>query len=347
LKDHLGNIRAVVSDVKLWVSADAIYDGIAENETDVLAFTDYYSFGSTMPGRNYINGSSYRYGMNGKEKDDEIVGSGNSYDFGARQYDPRLGRFIALDPKMSEYASMSPYCFAANNPIKLIDVNGEGPGEEKPLTIPTSPDKVDTKVWTPVEEGTGANRGHTQRWTNAEGQMLAFDKGKEGAKGWEGKDHFHVYNKDGQRLQANGELAGGVKDGKAFYNKSAANAHFTPGETTKIKIKIPSAAAVMEGSTKVVKFANKAIVPVAIAGSVYDIATSDNKAKAFAKNAGGWAGAYMGAETGAAAGAAVGAFFGGVGAIPGAAIGGLIGGIGGWFAGESAGEATYDLINKK
>ena len=258
-----------------------------------------------------------------------------------------LTGLCTLDPKMSEFAAMSPYCFAADNPIKLIDVNGEGPGEEKPLTIPTSPDKVDTKVWSPVDEGTGANRGHAQRWTNSDGQMLAFDKGKEGAKGWEGKDHFHVYNKDGQRLQANGELAGGVKDGKAFYNKNAYNSHFTPGEVTEIKIKIPSAAAVMEGATKTVKFANKILVPVAIVGSVYDIATSDNKAKAVAKNAGGWAGAYMGAETGAAAGAAVGAFFGGVGAIPGAAIGGLIGGIGGWFAGESAGEAGYDMINKK
>ncbi len=31
----------------------------------------------------------YRYGFNGMEKDDEISGSGNSYDFGARTYDPR------------------------------------------------------------------------------------------------------------------------------------------------------------------------------------------------------------------------------------------------------------------
>ena len=337
---------AVVSDVKSWTDTDGdvVYDGINENETEVLAFTDYYPFGSTMPGRNYINGSSYRYGMNGKEKDDEIVGSGNSYDFGARQYDPRLGRFITLDPKMSEFAAMSPYCFAADNPIKLIDVNGEAPGDDK-LTIPTSPDKVDTKIWTPLEEGTGANRGHTQRWTNAEGQMLAFDKGT-GEKGPGGKDNWHVYNAEGKRLQSNGELAGYTKDGKFMYNKNAPNAHFKPGQATEIKIKIPSAAAVMEGGTKVAKVANKVMVPVAIATSVYDISTSDNKAKAIAKNAGGWAGAYMGAETGAAAGAAIGVWFGGVGAIPGAAIGGLIGGIGGWFAGESAGEATYDLINK-
>jgi RHS repeat-associated protein len=77
-----------------------------------------------MPGRNYINGSSYRYGMNGKEKDDEIVGSGNNYDFGARHYDPRLGRWLSLDPLMAKYPGLSPYNFCANNPIMFVDQDG-------------------------------------------------------------------------------------------------------------------------------------------------------------------------------------------------------------------------------
>jgi RHS repeat-associated protein len=81
-----------------------------------------------MPGRNYINGSSYRYGMNGQEKDDEIVGSGNSYDFGARQYDPRLGRWMSLDPLMAKYPGLSPYNFVDNNPIALIDEDGRDIG---------------------------------------------------------------------------------------------------------------------------------------------------------------------------------------------------------------------------
>ncbi|GGD36603.1 hypothetical protein GCM10011343_28070 [Flavobacterium orientale] len=41
---------------------------------------------------------SYRYGFNGMEKDDEIKGEGNSYDFGARMLDPRVGRWFAPDP---------------------------------------------------------------------------------------------------------------------------------------------------------------------------------------------------------------------------------------------------------
>ncbi|WP_302621443.1 RHS repeat-associated core domain-containing protein, partial [Aquimarina megaterium] len=68
---------------------------------------------------------SYRYGFNGKEKDDEIKGEGNSIDFGSRTvYDSRLGRFTSLDPKARDYAGISPYAYAANNPILLIDKDG-------------------------------------------------------------------------------------------------------------------------------------------------------------------------------------------------------------------------------
>ncbi|WP_394758692.1 RHS repeat-associated core domain-containing protein [Flavobacterium sp.] len=311
-------------------------------------------FGQLVPNR-HGNSSSYRYGFNGKELDNELKGEGNSYDFGSRVHDPRIGRFLSLDPKMSEYSSMSPYCYAANNPIKFIDINGEGPGDEIPLNIPSSPEKIDTKIWTPIKPNEGIERGHTQRWFNKEtGTTLAFDQGKDGAPRWEGKDHFHVYNKEGQRLQASGEVAGGVKDGKSFYNKSAANSHFTPDETTQIKIKVPSAKTIIRGTVKAVKIVNRVLVPVAVVASVYDVATSDNKPKAIASQAGGWTGAWLGgkagASVGATAGAAVGVWFFGAGAAPGAAIGGVIGGfvgsIGGYMAGSSAGEAAYDATNK-
>jgi RHS repeat-associated protein len=81
-----------------------------------------------MVGRN-DPGDGYRYGFNGMEKDDEVKGSGNSYDFGARMYDSRLARFLSIDPKQSKFPWMSPYVFAANSPIRFVDVNGEGPGD--------------------------------------------------------------------------------------------------------------------------------------------------------------------------------------------------------------------------
>ena len=81
-------------------------------------------------GRSWSVGSEYRYGFNGKEQDDEIKGSeGASYDFGARMYDPRIGRWLSLDPLANTSPSLSPYNFAANCPIVLIDPDGE---KEKP-----------------------------------------------------------------------------------------------------------------------------------------------------------------------------------------------------------------------
>jgi RHS repeat-associated protein len=66
----------------------------------------------------------YRYGFNSMEKDNEINVNGGSYDFGARIYDSRLGRWLSLDPLMAEYTSLSPYCGIGNNPILIIDPDG-------------------------------------------------------------------------------------------------------------------------------------------------------------------------------------------------------------------------------
>ncbi|OWP74016.1 RHS repeat domain-containing protein, partial [Flavobacterium oreochromis] len=93
---------------------------------------NYYPFGSLIPNR---HGSSkpngYRYGFNGKEDDWQIKGEGNSIGFEFREYDPRIGRFITIDPIANNYPWQSPYVFAANNPVTLIDVLGMGPGDPK------------------------------------------------------------------------------------------------------------------------------------------------------------------------------------------------------------------------
>ena len=68
---------------------------------------------------------TYRYGFGGHEKDDEIKGSGNSYEFLFRIYDPRLGKFLSTDPLEGEYPWNSPYAFAENRPIDGIDLEGK------------------------------------------------------------------------------------------------------------------------------------------------------------------------------------------------------------------------------
>lgn len=66
----------------------------------------------------------YRYGYNGMEKDDVVSGKGNSYNYKYRMHDPRLGRFLSVDPLFKDYCMNSPYSFAENDVIRAIDVEG-------------------------------------------------------------------------------------------------------------------------------------------------------------------------------------------------------------------------------
>ena len=68
--------------------------------------------------------TDYRYGFNGMEKDDELKGEGNSYDFGARMYDPRIGRWFSIDNLHKKYPDLSPYSFTNNNPVVFVDYDG-------------------------------------------------------------------------------------------------------------------------------------------------------------------------------------------------------------------------------
>lgn len=68
-------------------------------------------------------GGEYRYGFNGQEK--EADAGSFDYDFGARMYDSRIARWLALDPFFKKCPDYTPYNFADNNPIFYIDKEGE------------------------------------------------------------------------------------------------------------------------------------------------------------------------------------------------------------------------------
>lgn len=77
-----------------------------------------------MPERNFSS-SSYRYGFNGKENDNEVKGNGNQQDYGMRIYDPRIGRFLSVDPLFKDYPWNSTYAFAENRVIDGRDLEGK------------------------------------------------------------------------------------------------------------------------------------------------------------------------------------------------------------------------------
>jgi RHS repeat-associated protein len=59
-------------------------------------------------------------------QDDNLGGVAlNYYDYGARYFDPVIGRFTTIDPHVEKYDMLTPYHYCFNNPIKSIDPNGK------------------------------------------------------------------------------------------------------------------------------------------------------------------------------------------------------------------------------
>ncbi|MGK6353569.1 RHS repeat-associated core domain-containing protein [Parapedobacter sp. DT-150] len=107
LRDHLGNNRAGFAG--------------GTNVTVPDFTTDYYPFGLQYVQAIARQGSpknNYLYG--GKELQDGI----KQYDYGARFYDPVIGRWGSVDPLADEFDNVSPYNYALNNPLRYIDPDG-------------------------------------------------------------------------------------------------------------------------------------------------------------------------------------------------------------------------------
>jgi RHS repeat-associated protein len=119
LSNHLGNVLAVVSDRKLVADPQ----NFVNFSPDVLSYSDYYPFGMLLPNR-HGSTDGYRYGFQGQEKDDEIKGEGNSLNYTFRMYDPRVGRFLSLDPMKDKFPFYSPYSFSGNKVISYKELEG-------------------------------------------------------------------------------------------------------------------------------------------------------------------------------------------------------------------------------
>lgn len=106
IKDHLGNICAVVNSVK----------------DSVIQSTLYYASG--VPMAQSIGRDKQPYLYNGKEF---VEAHGwNTYDYGFRGYYATIGRFTSIDPLAEQTPWQSPYAYANNNFINAIDWMGLG-----------------------------------------------------------------------------------------------------------------------------------------------------------------------------------------------------------------------------
>jgi len=125
LTDHLGNIRTTVAGIKYGIekTGDLTLDYYVAL---VLTENDYYPFGILIGGTGYrfAGMNDYRFGYNGKPMDTDWNGDGAMYDYGFRIYDPRICKFLSVDPLAPDYSSWSPYAFAMNRPIDGVDLDG-------------------------------------------------------------------------------------------------------------------------------------------------------------------------------------------------------------------------------
>ena len=116
-KDHLGNIRLSYSD--------ANGDG-SVNAAEIIEESNYYPFGLKHKGYNNTiaggNDVAQQWKYNVKEFNEDL--GINWYDFGARNYEASLGRWMNVDPLADNYESFSPYNFVANNPLIYYDPDG-------------------------------------------------------------------------------------------------------------------------------------------------------------------------------------------------------------------------------
>lgn len=107
-KDHLGNTR---------VSFREGSGGVVQT-----ARTDFDPWGVRLNGTGIVNSFENRFELQGKEK--EMTFNLNRVNFGARVYNPTIGRWDKVDPLAEQAPEYTPYRFAFNNPLRLTDPNG-------------------------------------------------------------------------------------------------------------------------------------------------------------------------------------------------------------------------------
>ena len=108
-KDHLGNNREVI-----------------DFRGKICQVINYYPFGTPFSDQSTTLQADFQpYKYNGKEFD-KMHGL-NTYDYGARQYNPIVPTWDRIDPLCENFGYMSPYNYCLDNPVNTTDQDGEGP----------------------------------------------------------------------------------------------------------------------------------------------------------------------------------------------------------------------------
>jgi RHS repeat-associated protein len=111
---------------------DVFFDNVVlgVNSGPLLEETHYYPFGLVMKGisSKSLGNLENNIQFMGKEKQDHEFSDGSGLewnDFGARMFDPQIGRWNHIDPMADKYQPVSPYSFTSNNPLVFVDEDGK------------------------------------------------------------------------------------------------------------------------------------------------------------------------------------------------------------------------------
>jgi len=113
----------------------------------------YQAFGGS-DGGSVVLGQAYRY--TGKPLDEEL--DLDWYYYGARYYDPSIGRFPSMDPLHGKYPGWSPYAYCLNNPLRLVDPDGLLPDSDPTIFRDASADLTGRVLLGPQTPGAKLGR---------------------------------------------------------------------------------------------------------------------------------------------------------------------------------------------
>ncbi|MFZ2897044.1 MAG: RHS repeat-associated core domain-containing protein, partial [Saprospiraceae bacterium] len=163
IADHLGNTVVFFEDRDGDTKIKTEPMTSDPDSLEVLQRNYYYPFGMEMEGPwQAATAPRADYLYNGKEWNEDL--GLDWYDYGARWYDPTIGRWNAVDPLAEKYAAWSPYGYALDNPILLIDPDGRS---------------VDTEIY----NSSGKKVGEDEKGRDGNIAIVSYEVGRDLKKG--------------------------------------------------------------------------------------------------------------------------------------------------------------------